>query len=143
MKCLVLVLLPSLAFAEAPAAPVGKPPEVSPLKATPDVSLSPLHLLPSDLDRIEHRARIRRNTGIGLAIPGVVLLVLGSVLIGASARDTSVFAADGARIGGGAIAASIGVLFTIPGAYLWIEGQESLDTAAWRRQRALPDGSLH
>jgi hypothetical protein len=140
MRCLALVLLPSLALAESThteAPPVEKPAQVSPLKATPDVSIAPWHLLPSDLDRIEHRARIRRNTGIGLAIPGVVLIVLGSVLIGTGAHDTRLAAGDD-EIAVGAVATGIGALFTIPGAYLWIEGQDSLDTAAWRRQRAVP-----
>jgi len=133
---LVALLAPSLAFGDAPATPV-KPPEVSPLKATPDVSLSPLRLLPSDLDRIEHRARVRRNVGIGLTVPGVAMLVLGGVLMGTGVHNTRL-AAGADEIDAGVVLLGAGVLFTIPGAYLWIEGQDSIDTTKWRRQRAVP-----
>ena len=83
------------------------------------------------------RARVRRNIGIGLTVPGVALLVLGGVLMGAGVHNTRL-AAGAAEIDSGVVAMGVGVLFTIPGAYLWIEGQDSIDTVRWRRQRAVP-----
>jgi len=133
---LVAFLLPSAARGEAPAvvAPPLVPPPVSPLKAMPEASLSPLRLDSVDLDRIELRARRRRNVGIGLAVPGVLFLVLGSVLIGAGARDSRL-AAGAVEIATGAVSAGLGLVFTVPGALLWVGGQDGLDVASWRRSR--------
>ncbi len=130
---LALVAVSTVARAEPPA----EPPVVSPLKATPEASLSPLRLDSIDLDRIERRARTRRNIGLGLAIPGVTLVVLGGVLIGIGASQPSTRFATGApEIASGAVSAAVGLVFTIPGALLWVGGQDSLDRAAWRRTRA-------
>lgn len=138
------VLLPILAFGLAldpsvRAEPSAKalplvPPPISPLRASPEASLSPLRLDAGDLSRIEQRAQRRRNLGIGLAVPGVVFLVLGSVLIGAGARDSRL-AAGAVEIATGAVSAGLGLIFTTPGALLWVGGQDGLDAAAWRRSR--------
>jgi hypothetical protein len=125
-----LLLVASFAHAD----PTPKPPPVSPLKATPEASLSPLKLSSGDLDRIEHRARTRRAVGIGLAVPGIALLVLGAVVIGIGSHDTRVGAAA-IEIATGAVGTASGAVLTLPGAYLWVSGQDGIDTVAWRRQR--------
>jgi hypothetical protein len=66
------------------------------------------------------------------------MLVLGAVLIGAGAKDDRLVA-GAAEIAAGSISAGIGLAFTIPGALLWIRGQDDLDVVAWRRrQLAIP-----
>jgi hypothetical protein len=104
------------------------------LHARPEASLSPLHLDAVDLDRIELRARRQRNIGIALAVPGVIFLVLGSVLIGAGARDSRL-AAGAVEIATGSVSVGLGLVFTVPGALLWVGGQDGLDVATWRRAR--------
>lgn len=123
----------------APALPpLEPPPSISPLKATPEASLSPLRLDSVDLDRIEHRALTRRNIGIGLAIPGVTLVVLGAVLMAfGSSQPTTKLNSAAIEIATGAVSTAVGAVFTIPGAVLWVGGQDSLDRAAWRRSRPI------
>ncbi len=127
---LLALLVCARAVAAEPTAPL---PPLSPLKA-PEATLAPLRLDPGDLLRVERRARYKRNVGIGLSIPGVTLLVLGAVLIGAGARDDRL-ATGAAEIAAGSISAGVGLIFTIPGALLWIGGQDDLDLAAWRRRQ--------
>jgi hypothetical protein len=128
-------LLLCVAVTAAAAEPAAPLPPLSPLKA-PEASLSPLRLDPGDLVRVERRARYKRNVGIGLSIPGITLVVLGSVLIGAGAKDDRLVT-GAAEIAAGAISTGIGVLFTIPGALLWISGQDDLDLSAWRRRHLI------
>ncbi len=113
-----------------------KPPvlEISPLRMEPEASLAPLRLDRADLERIETRARRRRAVGMGIAIPGVVFAVLGSVLIGAGTQNSRL-AAGAAEIASGSVSAGLGVLLIGPGSYLWVTGQDSVDVAAWRRRR--------
>jgi hypothetical protein len=125
---LLALLLAGGALAEEP-----RPGPPSPMRA-PEASLSPLRLDARDLLPVERRARYRRNVGIGLAVPGVSLVVIGAVLIGAGARDSRLVA-GAAEIAGGAVATGLGVVFTVPGALLWIGGQDDLDLVAWRRRR--------
>jgi hypothetical protein len=128
----LLALVLCAAVPAAAAEPVTPLPPLSPLKA-PEASLSPLRLDPGDLVRVERRARYKRDVGIGLSVPGITLVVLGAVLIGAGAKDNRL-ATGAAEIAAGAISAGIGVVFTIPGALLWIGGQDDLDLSAWRRR---------
>jgi hypothetical protein len=126
----------SIAHAADPKPPPLVLPPLSPLTA-PEASLSPLRLDPVDLTRVERRARYKRNIGIGLSVPGVTLIVLGAVLIGAGAHDDRLVA-GAAEIASGAVATGIGVVFTIPGALLWVSGQDDLDLSAWRRRTMVP-----
>src|SRR4029079_15622697 len=118
------VLCGALIRSAAAAEPVAP---VAPLRARPEASLSPLRLQPSDISRIDRRAGWRRNVGIGLSIPGVTLLVLGGVLIGVGVREVTStsprLVAGGSEIAAGSVSAGIGLIFTIPGALLWIGGQ--------------------
>ena len=132
MNRVVLALSLCLATAARAGEPVAPLPPLSPLKV-PEASLSPLRLDPGDLLRVERRARYKRSVGIGLSVPGITLLVLGAVLIGAGAKDDRLVT-GAAEIAAGAISAGIGVVFTIPGALLWIGGQDDLDLSAWRRR---------
>ena len=109
-------------------------PPLSPMRARPEASLSPLRLDPGDLLRIERKARWRRNLGIGLSVPGVAFMVLGGVLIGIGAKDPRLVN-GAAEIATGSVAAGIGLIFTIPGALLWVGGQDDLDLAKWRRSK--------
>ncbi|MEO6952441.1 MAG: hypothetical protein ABI321_11555 [Polyangia bacterium] len=134
----VLLACSAVAHADPPHVlpPLEPPPTISPLKTTPEASLSPLRLDSVDLDRIEHRARTRRNIGIGLAIPGVTMIVLGAVLMGfGGGQPTTKLNNAAIEIATGAVSSAVGLVFTIPGALLWVGGQDSLDTAAWRRKR--------
>jgi hypothetical protein len=128
----LVLLVASRAWADdAKAAPELQP--LSPLQS-PEASLSPLHFRETDIARIERRARWKRNIGIGLTVPGVALVVLGTVLVGAGLKNMNLVA-GASEIAAGAIGGAGGVLLTIPGAVLWVKGQDDLDVAAWRRRR--------
>jgi hypothetical protein len=124
-----------------PPPPLTPAPELQPLSPlqSPEASLSPLHFRETDMVRVERRARWKRNIGIGLAVPGVILVVLGTVLVGAGIKNTTSstphLVTGGAEIAAGAVGGAVGVLLTIPGAVLWVKGQDDLDVAAWRRRR--------
>jgi hypothetical protein len=62
--------------------------------------------------------------------------VLGLVLVGTGAHNSRL-AAGAAEIASGSISAGIGVLLVGPGAYLWVTGQDAVDSAAWRRARLI------
>jgi hypothetical protein len=130
----IIAMAGVLFIAHAHAEPAPVLPPLSPMRARPEASLSPAHLDPADLTRVERKARWRRNVGIGLTVPGVTLLVLGGVLIGVGARDPRLVNGAG-EVGAGSVAAGIGVIFTIPGALLWVGGQDDLDLTKWRRDR--------
>jgi hypothetical protein len=138
LACALALVVAGPAWADpAPTPPPQTVEPLSPLQS-PEASLSPLHLHEVDLVRVERRARWKRNVGIGLALPGVVLVVLGSVLVGAGLKNTHlVTGAD--EIAAGAVGGGIGVLFTIPGVVLWVKGQDDLDVAGWRRRRMETD----
>ncbi len=126
--------------ARAVAEPTPLLPPLSPMRARPEASLSPSRLDPADLERVERKARWKRNVGIGLSAPGVALVVLGGVLIGIGARDPRLVN-GAAEVGAGAVSAGIGVIFTIPGALLWVHGQDDLDLVKWRRNHLPVDGA--
>ncbi len=109
-------------------------PPLSPLHARPEASLSPFKLDQSDLQRIERKARWKRNIGIGLTVPGVAFIVLGGVLIGIGAKDPRLVN-GAAEIASGAVSTGVGLIFTVPGALLWVGGQDDLDLVKWRRNR--------
>jgi hypothetical protein len=134
-----LICLALVCVGRASAEPVPALPPLSPLQARPEASLSPLKLELSDLDRVERTARVRRNAGIGLTVPGVTLLIVGAVLIGIGVRDIesqdSRFVTAATEIATGSISAAAGLVFTVPGALLWLGGQDDLDLVKWRRAR--------
>ena len=138
MRCGVALVLVAVLISPVAAQTRPKPPalELSPLRLEPEASLAPLRLDRADLERIETRARRRLAVGMGIAIPGVVFAVLGSVLIGAGSQNSRL-AAGAAEIASGSVAAGLGVLLLGPGAYFWVTGQDSMDVAAWRRRRMM------
>jgi hypothetical protein len=109
----------------------------------PDDPLSPARVDPLALATAYKRAQQRRNIGIGLAVPGLALQILGSVLIGYGINNLSgprpTPAGAGEEIGGGAAAGLLGLAIGIPGIVLWILGQDDMDVVTWRnRQLAAP-----
>lgn len=90
------------------------------------------------LDRAYRSARARRNVGIALAIPGVGITVLGTVLfaygVSTSATDRNILSA-GLEAAWGAIVGGIGLCIAIPGIVLWILGQDNMDVLTWRRRQ--------
>ena len=133
-RAYLALALCALLSVRASAEPAPVLPPLSPLRARPEASLSPFRLEPGDLLRIERKARWKRNTGIGLSVPGVAFIVLGAVLIGAGARDPR-RVNGAAEIAAGSVSAGVGLVFTIPGALLWVGGQDDLDLVKWRRSR--------
>jgi len=105
-------------------------------QSRPDDSMSPLRVDPAQLDRTYRRALWRRNVGIGLAAPGVAFLVLGCVLVGYGANDPYPFAA-GVELANGAVVGGVGLVIAIPGAVLWITGQDDMDVTTWRKKQLL------
>lgn len=98
---------------------------------TPDGSRAPFDFSMQTLDRAYHRAKISRNVGLALAIPGVTLTVLGAVFFG---HLLSGVGGDSiADIVGGATCATFGVALTIPGIVIWVVGQDKMDVAKWRK----------
>ena len=137
MKRALTTAILCIALRARAANPVPVLPPLSPIKANPEASLSPLHLAEGDLLRIAKRARYKRAVGIGLAVPGITFLVLGAVLIGAGAKDDRLVN-GAAEIATGSVSAGIGLVLTIPGALLWVGGQDDLDLAGWRRRHLDP-----
>ena len=137
MKRALTAVILCVALPAHAADPLPVPPPLSPIKANPEASLSPLRLDEGDLLRVEKRARYKRAVGIGLAVPGITFLVLGAVLIGAGAKDDRLVN-GAAEIATGSVSAGIGLVFTIPGALLWVGGQDDLDLTAWRRRHLAP-----
>jgi len=99
-----------------------------------DDPLSPARVDPSLLDRSYRRAKWRRNVGIGLAGPGVALMVLGSVLVGYGANDKYAVAA-GIELANGTVVGVLGLAFSIPGVVLWVTGQDDMDVVTWRKKQ--------
>ncbi|MGZ3408526.1 MAG: hypothetical protein ACXVAN_18875, partial [Polyangia bacterium] len=81
-----LVIVAGVAHAD-PKAP--KP--ILPPAPRADDSLAPARVDAALLDRSYKRAQNTRNTGIGLAAPGVALSILGGVLIGFGSTSINLF----------------------------------------------------
>lgn len=79
-------------------------------------------------------AKSRRDLGIGLAVPGVALSVLGGVLIGFGTQDPNLFS-ELNEIIGGVITGVGGLVIGIPGVYFWSTGQDRMDAAVWRSRQ--------
>jgi hypothetical protein len=89
------------------------------------------------LEREYRRARLQRNIGIMLAVPGVASTMAGAVLITyGAAVDPNLFSGV-VEIASGAIAAAAGLAVAVPGAILWERGQSAMDRVKWRRQQTL------
>lgn len=99
-----------------------------------DAPQRPLRYAPELLDRAEKGALYRRNTGIGLAVPGVALTVLGSVLLVNGAQSVNLFG-GGAQLASGTVMAGLGLALAIPGVVLWVGGQDAIDVVSWRRRQ--------
>ncbi|HZS41288.1 MAG TPA: hypothetical protein VFF06_30875 [Polyangia bacterium] len=98
-------------------------------------ALAPHRLDLPTLDKSYRRALLRRNFGISLAIPGVALNILGTVLFAYGALSGQQLLTEGVQIVSGAIVAVIGLGIAVPGVVLWILGQDSMDVLTWRRRQ--------
>ena len=100
----------------------------------PDARMAPVRIDPAQLDRAARSAKWRRNVGIGLAAPGVAMMIIGGVLITNGAIDPNLFG-GGNQIASGAVVAGVGLPLAIAGIVLWILGQDDLDVVTWRRKQ--------
>lgn len=123
-----------LALALAAAFALASPP----LRAdnNPD-ALAPHRLDPAALDKSYRRALARRNAGISLAIPGVALNIVGTVLFAYGVTDSKnpSLLNQGLEAASGAIVAVVGLGIAVPGVVLWILGQDTMDVLTWRRRQ--------
>jgi hypothetical protein len=102
----------------------------------PEASLAPPKLDVPALNRSYRGALARRNIGIGLAIPGVVLTVIGAVVVSYAATDPRPnLVSEGAEIVSGAIVSFVGLSLAVPGVVLWILGQDTMDVISWRKRQ--------
>src|SRR5688572_7600893 len=115
---LVFLLLPSTACAES----------------RPE-ALAPLVFDQSSLEKAYKKARNRRNLGIALAVPGVASVVLASVLTGYAVNDEPNLFSVAAQAVTGLVLALSGVAVGVPGAVLWVTGQDDMDVVRWRRKQ--------
>ena len=127
----VLVIVAGVAHAD-PKAP--KP--ILPPAPRADDSLAPARVDAALLDRSYKRAQNTRNTGIGLAAPGVALSILGGVLIGFGSTSINLFDQVD-KIIAGVITSGAGLVIGIPGVYFWSTGQDDMDSVVWRRRQLL------
>lgn len=110
-------------------------------------ALAPLVFDANALEKAYKKARNRRNLGIALAVPGVASVVLASVLTGYAVNDEPYLFAAGAQAVTGLFLALAGIAVGVPGAVLWVTGQDDMDVVRWRRKQmaaplvsARPDG---
>lgn len=112
--------------------PLSAPPAFA--QTRPD-ALAPARFDPAMLERDYRRARLQRNLGIVLAVPGVATTMAGLVLVTyGAAVDPNLFSGV-VEIASGIIAAVVGLAVAIPGAILWERGQDGMDRVKWRRQQ--------
>jgi hypothetical protein len=123
----VTVAAPSSARAEKSAA---KPAATLTLPQADD-SQSPARVDPQLLWRAYDRAKAHRNFGIGLAVPGVALTLLGGVAVGLGGGNPNLLGKASELIAGGA-SALVGLAIGIPGVYFWSTGQDDMDSFTWR-----------
>jgi hypothetical protein len=88
------------------------------------------------LDQAARRARTRRNLGVGLAVPGVAMTVVGLTAVVYGLGDPNLLG-QGIEIGVGAVFAGFGVALGVPGVYFWSAGQDEMDVIKWRRRQLL------
>jgi cytochrome c biogenesis protein CcdA len=98
-------------------------------------AFAPHRLDLATLDKSYRRALARRNAGISLAIPGVALNILGTVLFAYGATSGQPLLQEGIQIVAGVIVAVVGLAIAVPGVVLWILGQDSMDVLSWRRRQ--------
>jgi hypothetical protein len=105
-------------------------------EADPD-TLAPPKLDLATLDRSYRRAKARRNIGIGLALPGIALNILGAVLFsyGITDNDQQHLLSQGNEIAWGAIVSLVGLGIAVPGVVFWIIDQDAMDILTWRRRQ--------
>ncbi len=135
MRSLAAVVAVAVMATVARAEP--RPPQrlLPPLPKADD-SLAPARVDAALLDRAYKRAQNTRNTGIGLAAPGVALSVLGGVLIGFGSTSPNLFDQVD-KIIAGVITCGAGLVIGIPGVYFWSTGQDDMDSVVWRRRQLL------
>jgi len=105
-------------------------------EANPE-TLAPPKLDLSTVDRAYRRAKARRNLGIGLAVPGVTLNVLGAVLLlyGITEPPATALLSQGNEIAWGAIVSLVGLAIGVPGVVFWAIDQDAMDVLTWRRRQ--------
>lgn len=100
-------------------------------QTTPDGTRAPFDFSMTTLERSYRRAKISRNVGLALAVPGVTFTVLGGVFFG---HLISGVGGDSlADIIGGSTCVTAGVAMAIPGIIIWVVGQDKMDVASWRK----------
>jgi hypothetical protein len=116
-----------------PAKPPKAPKPILPAVLKADDSQAPARVEPAMLDRAYRRAQATRNIGLGLAVPGIALTIVGGVVAFGAVSDPNIFD-QGSKIYGGAISAAVGLAVSIPGIYFWTTGQDDMDSVTWRRR---------
>jgi hypothetical protein len=134
MRATIAILLVLSLLARARADDKAKAKAPSLILPKPDDSLAPARIDPQLLKRAYQRANAKRNIGMGLAIPGVALTVLGGVAIALGAFDPNLLSKASEVISGGA-AGLVGLAIGIPGTYFWSTGQDDMDVATWRMRQ--------
>jgi hypothetical protein len=118
----------------------GKPPKppkpILPAVLKADDSQAPARVDAAMLDRSYRRAQATRNIGLGLAVPGIALTIVGGVVAFTATTDPNIFD-QGSKIFGGAVSAAVGLAVSIPGVYFWTTGQDDMDSVTWRRRELL------
>jgi hypothetical protein len=142
------VTAPAFAESTGSGAAAGSPSKGKPAKAPKqpkvllpavlkaDDSQAPARVDPAMLDRSYRRAQATRNIGLGLAVPGIALSIVGGVVAFSAVSDPNIFD-QGSKIFGGAISAAVGLAVTIPGVYFWTTGQDDMDSVMWRRRELM------
>ncbi len=134
MRVTIAVVLALSLLPHAHADEKTKPKSPTLILPKPDDSLAPARIDSQLLKRAYQRANAKRDIGMGLAIPGVALTVLGGVAIALGAFDPNLLSKASEVISGGA-AGLVGLAIGIPGIYFWSTGQDDMDVATWRMRQ--------
>ena len=101
--------------------------------------IMPLRIDAVTLDKAYKQARLKRNVGISLAVPGVASTLLGCVLVAyAETQERHAIFSQYAEILSGSLLMVAGTAVGIPGIVLWMRGQDDMDTVKWRRAQMAP-----